>query len=287
VQSKLALIVGANKVGPRYFQTLGVRLLQGRAFDEDDRPGTPAVAIVNETLARHFWPHASPVGRTLMADRRAYHIIGVVPDAQYHTSLQPPPPFLYTDYWQHDTANSWSEDSRTLVRVVGNVGAMLPVLRKQIAGVDPNVPISEDRSLAEWLGSKFQSVRMATNFFICFGGLALFLSAIGLYGILAFTVSQRTREIGIRMALGAERSNVAGIVVRQGVRLALIGTAIGLSGAFASVRFLESFLYGVHAYDPVIFLLAPSVLVGVALLASYIPARRATKVDPMVALRYG
>ena len=127
---------------------------------------------------------------------------------------------------------------------------MLPVLRKAIAAVDPNVPINEDRTVTEWLDTKFRTVRMTRTFFICFGAFALFLSAIGLYGVLAFTVSQRTREIGIRMALGAKASNVASTVVQQGVRLALFGASIGLVGALASARFIESYLYAVRPYDP-------------------------------------
>jgi predicted permease len=278
--------VAANQVGPRYFATFGIPVWQGREFSEQDRKGTPDVAIVNETLAHHFWPAESPVGKVIGVDDHTYEIVGVVRDAQFYSVTQQPVPFLYTAYWQQDTTDSWGEDSRMLVRVAGDPRAMLPQIRREIMAVDANVPISEDRPFSDALAERFQPVRMASTFLICFGALALLLSAIGLHGILAFTVSQRTREIGIRMALGAERRDVAGMILRQAGWLALAGALIGLIAAVASARFLASYLYGVRPHDPWVFLAAPVVLLGVALLASYLPARRAMGVDPMAALRH-
>ncbi len=279
--------VSSNEVGPRYFETFGISVLQGREFTEQDQSGTPNVAIVNETLARHLWPGESPIGHAIIASGHLYQIVGVVKDAQFYAAAEQPPSFLYTDYWHQDvTSSTWGEDSRLLVRVRGDPAAMLPRIRKEILAVDSTVPISEDRPLIDALAEEFQPVRMASTFLVCLGALALFLSSIGLHGILAFTVSQRTREIGIRMALGAERSDVAGMIVRQGVSLAVTGAAIGAVAALASGRYLASFLYGVKTYDMLVFCMAPVVLVGFALLACYIPARRAMKVDPMVALRY-
>jgi predicted permease len=277
----------SNEVGPRYFETMWISVLEGREFNERDRQDAPRVAIVNETLALRFWPGGSAVGRALVVDGLEYEVAGVVKNAQYYNVSEQPRPFLYLDYWQQDnTTNTFSEDSRTTVRVAGDPATMLLLIRKEIAAVNPDVPISEDRPLTEWLDYSFQPVRVASTMLICFGALALFLSALGLYGVLAFTVSQRTREIAIRIALGAERSDVARLVVREGALLALAGAALGLIAAFASARFLASLLYGVLPYDPLTFLVGPVVLVGVALLASYLPARRAMRVDPMVALRY-
>jgi predicted permease len=281
-----ALMVGENLVGPQYFETLGLALVHGREFDDQDSKGSPNVAIVNETLAQHFWPRGTAVGRVLIAGGVPVQVVGVAPDAQYHASLQPAPPFIYLDYWQRDTTNGWSEDSRTLVRVSGSASAMLPVLRKAIGAVDPKVPINEDRTMTEWLDTLFRTVRMSSTFFTCFGALALFLCAIGLYGAMAFTVTQRTREIGIRMALGAEGSNVARMVVRHGIHLVLLGAGIGLVAAFASARFLAAYLYGVLPNNPAAFMAAAAVLIGITLLACWVPARRAMRVDPMVALRY-
>jgi putative ABC transport system permease protein len=173
------------------------------------------------------------------------------------------------------------------VRADGDPRAMLPQIRHEIMAVDANVPISEDLPFSDALADRFQPVRMASTFLICFGALALLLSAIGLHGILAFIVSQRTREIGIRMALGAERRDVAGMILRKAGCLVLAGAMVGLIAAVASARFLASVLYGVRPHDPLVFLVAPVVLLGVALLASYLPARRAMGVAPMAALRHG
>jgi predicted permease len=283
---ELGYLVSANQVGPRYFETFGIPVLQGREFTEQDHKGTPEVAIVNETLARHFWPDQTAIGRVLIASGHSYEIVGIVKDAQYFTTSQQPPPFLYSNYWQQDTTSTWGEDSRLLVHVSGDPRAMLPAIRKAILEVDSNVPISEDRPFLDWLADEFQPVRMASAFLVCFGALALFLSMIGLHGILAFTVSQRTREIGIRIALGAERSDVGRMVVLQGLSLAFGGALIGTIAALASSRYLASFLYGVRAYDLFVWLIVPAVLICVALFASYLPARRVMHVDPMVALRY-
>jgi predicted permease len=286
VRGEFGYPAGANEVGPRYFETFGIPLLQGREFSEQDQKGTPNVAIANETLARHFWPGAGAIGRAIVVDGQTYRIVGVVEDAQYRRVTQQPSPFLYTDYWQQDTTDTWAEDSRTLIRVAGDPRVFLARIRKTISAVDPNVPIFAAHSFREALADEFQPVRMASTFVVCFGALALFLSAMGLHGILAFYVGQRTREIGIRMALGAERSNVAGLVLRQATVLALAGVGGGIVAALVLVRYLASFLYGVKPYNPLVFAGGTAVIVCVALLACYIPARRAMRADPMVALRY-
>ncbi|MGH9312942.1 MAG: FtsX-like permease family protein [Vicinamibacterales bacterium] len=163
---------------------------------------------------------------------------------------------------------------------------MLPALRREIAAVDPNVPIAEDYPLTYRLEHSFKALRVARTTLAGFGSLAVFLSAIGLYGGLAYSVARRTREIAIRMALGADRGSVAGLVLRQGMRLTLAGVGIGLVTAYIASRFLSSLLYGVNPHDRLTFIAVPAVLCAVALLASYIPARRAMRVDPMLALRY-
>ncbi|HEV2386210.1 MAG TPA: ABC transporter permease [Candidatus Acidoferrales bacterium] len=283
---ELAARAGINQVGPRTFETLGVPLLQGREFNQQDRKDTPSVAIVNETLADRMWSPGKAVGSILVVEGQPYRVIGTVKDAQYHAMSERPAAFVYVDYWQQDTSTSWGEDSRTMVRMAGDPRAMLPLLRRTAASVDPNVPISEDRPMREWLADEFSPVRMAGTSLVCFAGLALLLSAIGLYGILAFTVSQRTREIAVRMALGAGRSGVAKQVVRRGALLGLTGTAIGLAAALAGGRLVASWLYGVRGYDPIALLAGPVLLIGVALVASYLPARRASSVDPAAALRF-
>jgi len=284
-RSDNALQVATNRVGPRYFETLGVRLIDGREFDERDRRGAPDVAIVNATLARSLWPGGGAVGQTVIVDGRALRVIGVAQDAQYRSAAQPSAPFVYTSFWQLPTIDESPVDSRTHVRVSGDPRALLPRIRQEIAAVDPNVPISEDRPLTEWLDYAFQPVRVAGTVLVSLGAMGLLLTAIGLYGLLAYSVGRRTREIAIRMALGADARRVARAVVRQGARLVLIGATLGAAGVFASARLIAALLVGLPANDPVSLFSAVGLLVGVAALASYLPARRASRVDPMVALR--
>jgi putative ABC transport system permease protein len=280
-----ALQVPTNWVGPRYFETLGVRLLEGREFAERDHRGAPEVAIVSATLAHALWPDGGGVGRTLVVDGSALRVVGVAQDAQYRSAAQPAVPFVYRSFWQLPTIDESPVDSRTHVRVSGDPRALLPRIRQEIAAVDPNVPISEDRPLTEWLDYAFQPVRVAGTVLVALGAIALLLTAIGLYGLLAYSVGRRTREIAIRMALGADARQVARAVVAQGARLALIGAALGAAGVFAFARLVAALLVGLPANDPVSLVSAVVLLVGVAALASYLPARRAARVDPMVALR--
>ncbi len=275
-----------NAVGPGFFKTLQMELLEGRDFTEQDRHGAPLVAVVNDLLARRYWPGQSAVGQTLVADGEPYTIIGVVRDAQYYSGTEPSRPFFYPNYWQRDPNDRLEWDSRTHVRVAGDPAAMLPALLREVAAVDAALPISEAYPMTERLRFHFAPVRMATTALGFFGGVALLLSALGLYGVLAFTVNQRTREIGIRMALGAQPGDVLRLVLRQGAALALAGLGVGLVAALASARMLAGMLYGVPSRDLATFVAAPAVLLVVALAASWAPARRAARVDPMVALRY-
>jgi putative ABC transport system permease protein len=236
-------------------------------------------------LARDF-SRAALLRWTADRFRSAPRCLVVVRATRYRHAAEPLRPFAYTNFWQTPSIDRRPIDSRTQVRVAGDVRVMLPLIRRAIAAIDPTVPIIEDRPLTEWLDHSFLAVRAAGVMLGCFSALALFLSAIGLYGVVAATASQRRREIAIRMALGAERDDVARLVVGHGAMLAALGTASGLPAAWASARWIASLLYGVDAYDPATTAETALVLIGVALLASYLPARRALRVDPMVALRY-
>ena len=278
---------GLNQVGANYFGTLGLKLISGRDFDERDQKNSADVAIVNETLSRRYWRGSNPVGQSLAVDGKNYLVVGVAKDAQFLSAGSTPIPFVYVNYWQQDTSKStWGEDSRTLIRVAGDPEAMLPAIRREIVAVDAEVPISEDQTFSSWIAWQYGPVRTATAFVSCFAILALFLSAIGLYGILAFSVSQRIREFGIRMALGASAANIAATVIRRGAALAIGGSAVGICVALLSARFLSSFLYGVQPISAGIFVLAPAIFLVVAMAASYFPARRAMRVDPISALRH-
>jgi macrolide transport system ATP-binding/permease protein len=276
------LKVEYHEIAPRFFETLKMSLVQGRDFNDGDRPGSPRVIIVNETLARQMWPQGSPLSRTLMVNGQPHQVVGVFKDAQPRNALEAPLPFLYLPVWQDPK----QIDSRLVVRVASDPQAMLPLLRREATAVDPQVPISEVMPMTQQMEANYVPVHLTSSVAAYSGAIALLLSMIGLYAVLSFMVTQRTREIGIRMALGAQRRDVLKLVVGQGMSLTLIGAALGLVAAFGFTRVLASLLFGVSATDPTTFALIASLLVGVALLACYLPARRAAKVDPLEALRY-
>ena len=278
------LKVELHEIAPHLLETLKIPLIKGRDFNDQDRPGTPRVVIVNETLAKRMWPDAQALERPLIINEQTYRVVGVVKDAQFRNVAEAPQPFLYLPYWQNNL--SPQIDATIMARVAGNAEAMLPTLRREIAAIDSNVPISESATMLQQVNDSFKEVLLTSSVLISASAIALFLSMIGLYGALAFTVSQRTREIGIRMALGARTMEVLKLIIGQALRLVFAGLAIGLLGAFAGTRLMTSVLYGVSATDPLTFVAITFALTVVAVLACYIPARRATKVDPLVALRY-
>ncbi|MGH9940494.1 MAG: ABC transporter permease, partial [Blastocatellia bacterium] len=272
-----------HEIAPRFFETLKIPFIQGRDFNDGDRPGAPRVVVVNETLAKRMWPDGAPLGRSLIVNDQPYQVIGVFKDAQLRNATETPLPFLYLPYWQNNFRPQ--VDSRMLARVAGDPRTMLPILRREITGLDPNVPISEDVPLTQQVNATYKPVLLTSSVLTSSGMIAFFLSMIGLYGALAFAVSQRTREIGIRMALGARTADVLKLVVGQGLRMAFVGVALGLLAALAATRLMKSLLYGVSATDPLTFIAIALLLIGVALAACWIPARRATKVDPIVTLK--
>ena len=278
------LKVEHQKVALRFCETLKIPLLQGREFNDADEGSARRVVVINETLARRLWPESWGLERTLMVDDQPYQVVGISKDAQLHNLLESSMPFVYLPSWLNNQRQLL--DARFLVRVAGEPQTMLELLRRAILDIDPNVPISEDVPLAQQVNAIYNPVMLTSAVLSWTGALAFFLSMLGLYGVLAFAVSQRTREIGIRMALGAEGRNVLWLVIAQGLRLALAGVAVGLLAAYAATRLIGSLLYGVTATDSLTFAVIPALLLGVALLACWLPARRATKVDPMVALRY-
>ena len=277
------LRVEYQESGPRFCETLKIPLLAGREFNEGDRPGAPRVVVINETLARRLWPEDTALQHTLLLNDQPYQVVGVSKDARLRNTLEGALPFLYLPYWQNNLRPH--VDARLLIRVSGDPQTMLPQLRRTIVGVDPQVPLSEVALLTDQVSAEYKHVMLMSAVVTWTGALAFLLSMLGLYGVLAFAVSQRRREIGIRMALGAERNDVLRLVIAQGLRLALAGVGIGLLVAYAATRLVKSLLYGVSATDPLTFIVIALLLLVVALLACWIPARRATKVDPLLALR--
>jgi predicted permease len=281
-----AMQVGYNIVGPKYFETLGIQLLQGRDFNDSDDPKKPRVVIVNETMAQRFWPGQDPIGRTLrMADETGpkgpeMQVIGVVKNGKYRSLSETPQPFMHMPFQQN-----YEPLMSLLVRGPGAPQNMIVPVQREVQAIDPNLPFFEVKTLDEHLSIALLPQRIAAVLLGVFSLFALLLTSVGLYGVVSYTVRRRTREIGIRIALGAQRSHIIRLVVRQGMLLAFIGILIGLAAAFGLTRFVSGMLYEVGATDAVTFGGSALLLTLVTLAASLIPARKATRVDPMTSLR--
>src|SRR6266849_312892 len=275
---------------PNYFQALGVPLLKGRLFSAADRAGTAKVAIINLTLARHYWPNENPIGKRLRTggperpNNPWMEVVGVVGDIKYSGLDAAPEMVLYEPYQQA----AWSS-MYLVVRTsskLDNPATLASAVQNAVRSLDKDLPVAHIRTMEQLLSESVEQPRFRTVLLEIFALIAVSLATVGIYGVLAYSVSQRRHEIGIRMSIGARRSDVLWLVVGQGMLLTFIGVAIGVTGAFVLTRFLSTLLYEVRPTDPATFVVVPLLLAGVALLACYIPARRAMRVDPMVALRY-
>jgi putative ABC transport system permease protein len=278
--------ISQNRIGPGYFAALGTPLLMGRDFTRADTAQSQKVAIINETFVKRFLPDRNPLGV-----RYAYgagnvkpdiEIVGVVKDSKHATVREEIRPFAYQPYTQQPGLGS----ATFYVRSQQPAAALVPLLRREVQRLDANLPVYELKTVETVIGESLFGDRLVTWLSLCFGALAMLLAGVGLYGVLAYWVVQRTHEIGIRVALGAAPRDIRSLVLGQGVRLTLLGIAIGILAGLALVRLLKSLLYGMGPLDPVSFVVAAVLLSGIALLACWLPARRATKVDPLVALRY-
>jgi predicted permease len=271
-----------SQVMPGYFRTIGIRVVRGRDITEADRPGAPLVAVINETMARQYWPGEDPLGRQFrfIGDPTPLQVIGIVRDSKYNFLGENATPYLYTALEQR-----YSPAATVHVRASGDPAAIMNTVRRELQQLEPTMPLLNVTTLRDVFEQALWAPRMGASLLGIFALLALLLAAIGLYGVMAYSVSQRTRELGIRLALGARQSEVRNMVVRQGVLLAVGGVAIGLAAAFAMARMVTNLLFGVTATDPMTFALIPVVLLVVAAIATYLPAWRASRVDPVQALR--
>jgi predicted permease len=272
-----------DDVAPNFFNTLRIPLVAGRAFTDSDRTNTAFVAVVNEAMAKHFWPNENALGKRFhfFDDPKLREIVGVVPNTVVNNIGEEPQPLIYLPITQ-----DYSSFATIQVRTMGKPEAVLATVRSQVQSLDPSLAITNVQTIGEVVSQGLWAPRMGAALLALFGGLALILAAVGVYGVLSYSVNQQTHEIGIRMALGAQPSSVLWLVIGQGLQLAAAGLALGLIGALVAMRVLASLLFGVSTHDPVTFAGVSFVLLAAAVLACYIPARRATRVDPIIALRY-
>jgi putative ABC transport system permease protein len=282
-------MVGKPNVSADYFRTMGIPLLRGRFFDAHDTTAAPPVAIVTASIARHFWGDRDPIGRRLtLDDPKDGHwltIVGVVGDIKQEKLASPIEPEVYVPF-QQEHKTFFMDAGSFVIRTRQDASTMAEAARKQIQTVDPDLPIYETATVQELVDRSAASPRFETRLLTAFATLALVLASIGIYGVVAYGVSQRTQEIGIRRALGAGQANILRIVMGGNLRYLFAGLTLGIAGALAVTRVLATFLYEVEPRDPLVLFLAPALLSAIALLASYLPARKAIAVQPSVALRY-
>jgi putative ABC transport system permease protein len=280
------LYAGYNVVSPGYFQTMGIPLLRGRDFRVADNQDAPRVAIINQVMTERYWPRQNPLGRQFTLANDPDHpvqIIGVVKNSQTGSLYG-----SYGSYFYLAFSQKYMLPVTLQVRTTMAAETMSPRIMGIIRSLEPAMPVFDVMTMTQALDTLngLMLFRLAGGLAACFGLLGLTLAFVGIYGVVSYSAAQRTHEIGIRMALGAERGDVLKLIVGQGFRLTFIGVALGTGGTLVVARFLSSLLYGISPTDPLTFTAIPVMLSAVALVASYIPARRATKVDPMVALRY-
>ena len=279
-----AVPIDWRSISPGYFETLHIPLLRGRTLTEADVASSPLVMVVSQTTARKFWGDADPIGRTLRPSAKpeiAYTIVGEVGDVHDQVLNQQVPQLYYAIAQR----GSWPLMD-VVVRTSGSPEALLPAIRQRIAQLDRGLALANVNTMDQWVSNSAAQPRLDTTLLTIFASLALLIAAIGIYGVLAYSVNQRTREIGVRMALGATPASVLKLIVGEGMKVVLLGVTVALAGGLALGRAVSSLVFGVTVRDPATFGVVAVALTSVALAACAIPARRAARVDPMVALRY-
>jgi predicted permease len=276
-------LVPVNTVGPHYFETLGIPIVKGRAFTDDDRAGATKVVVVNETMAKKMWPGQDAIGKRFrfFSDPTLSEVVGVAKDVKYFFLGEDPQPYIY-----EALAQRYNSGLTLVVRTGSLPGPLLETVRREVAGFDKDLPIVGLQTVDKILHDSLWAPRMGGSLLAIFGGLALVLASVGIYGVMSYTVGQRQREIGIRLALGASRSDVLALVLRQGMGVVALGLVAGLALALALGRLVQGLLFGVSARDAVSFVGTAILMALVALVANFFPARRASSTDATAALRY-
>jgi predicted permease len=278
-------LMSYGHVLPGYFKTMGIPLVAGRDFTDADDERHPVVVVVNENLAKLAWPGENPIGKTVKAfgSENLVEVVGVVKDVTFDNIGEAPKPYIFFSIAQEGSRGSGFASLH--VRTQGDAGTLTPMLRKQLQTIDPALPFVNVTTIEQNIAQGLWAPRTGAKLLGAFGLLAVLLASLGVYGVMSYTVNRRAREIGIRMAIGAQASDVMVMILNRGLIIAAAGLVIGLGAAFLVARYFQNFLIGVSAGDPLTYAIIAVLLAGVALLACYIPARRATKVDPLIALR--
>jgi putative ABC transport system permease protein len=281
----------AGAVTPDYFRLMGIQILQGRALDARDEDGGEPVIVVNAATARRYWPGENAIGKhvQLVWEHRWRRVVGVAADVRQFDLADRSPDYIrgamYMPYAQTVDNDRQLPSAMTLiVRTNADPQRVAGAIRELVRDLNSNVPVGEIRSMASLVNESTQQPRSMMWLFVSFAGVALVLAAVGVYGVVSYSTAQRTFEIGVRMAVGAGRRNILGLVLGQSLRLVLVGLAVGLAASLALTRLLVTFLYSTATADPMTLVVVCGVLVAVALLAGYLPARKAARVDPLVAL---
>jgi predicted permease len=272
----------SDYIAPDYLGTMGITLKQGRDFSIQDRMGAPGVIIINEAMARKHFPDGNPIGQRIHVDQ-SREIIGVAGDIRPNGLDVEPKPHLFLPYAQKPTAATFFA---LAVKTTGKPMDLAHTVERVVQTLDSDLPVSDVRALEDLVSASIAQRGSTAWLLVGFAMFAVSLAAVGIYGVMACWVAQRTREIGLRMALGAQRHEVLAMILHNGMRLTLVGVGIGLLGSFIVTRLISTQLHGVQPTDPFTFMSVSAALVGAAFLACLIPARRAAKVDPMEALRY-
>ena len=275
------LMVEHDLIAPNYLATLQVPLISGREFDEGDRRETPKVVIINESLASMLFPDAEAVGKGVVIGTVEHTVAGVAKDAKYHLASDKSVPHFYLPYWQ----NSEGMDARFCIRTDGDSKAVIPEILREIQKIDPDAPMTNIVTMDQGLKAWFSSVYLANRVLLSASAIACFLSMLGLYSLIAFSVVKRHREIGIRIALGATQSRILRLMIRRGIVLTALGAVLGMALAITGLRIFDSLLYGVKPANLMVLITAAMVLMSVSLIAGFLPAQRATRIDPMKAIR--
>jgi putative ABC transport system permease protein len=283
--SEQGLFIPSATISPGFLKTIGIPLVRGRDLTEYDTQAAPRVALLNEAAARKLWPGQEPLGKQLFIHTQAtpqlVEVVGIVKDTKVRFRIRTPTPYLYVPWEQH-----YLPRMKLIVSCPGDSASLLEPLRKLVRELDPTMAIVQSKTMSNHIASFFYPMRFVTALSASLGFLGLLLASVGIYGVIAYSVAQRTKEIGLRMALGAQRADVLRLVITEGLKMVALGSVVGLCLAVATTRVLSSFLFGISVTDPVTFVGVPLIFTGVALLACYVPARKALRVDPMTALRY-